>query len=198
MRPKAKAFCIEALTNLGMCAKNLCLEAIGVQIQLVKELQLQTTRWADNFKRKSFMFGRHFHVKKSHKETRNCFKRTNYPFLCSITWKIRENEIWEVRVNFEANNWRKIEVIKLALCLTLIWRKFLYEVASVSFALKTIIRWYHGIFMTPIQWQAKYFTFFFFNLHSSLFKIWRNFEGRFYLLALFIVIEAPLWLNNGV
>ena len=26
---KAKAFCIEALTNLGMCAKNLCLEAIG-------------------------------------------------------------------------------------------------------------------------------------------------------------------------
>ena len=41
---KAKAFCIEALTNLGMCAKNLCLEAIGVQIQLVKELQLQTTR----------------------------------------------------------------------------------------------------------------------------------------------------------
>lgn len=182
-----------------MCAKNLCLEAIGVQIQLVKELQLQTTRWADNFKRKSFMFGRHFHVKKSHKETRNCFKRTNYPFLCSITWKIRENEIWEVRVNFETNNWRKIEVIKLALCLTLIWRNFFLNVASIYFALTVhnnsmISRNFHDAAHCNGEPNISRY---FFNLHSSL-SIWRNFEGRFYLLALFIVIEAPLWLNNGV
>ena len=54
MRPKAKAFCIEALTNLGMCAKNLCLEAIGVQIQLVKELLLQTTPMSGQFQKEEF------------------------------------------------------------------------------------------------------------------------------------------------